>query len=114
MMQTAKFEAVKEKLAVPWICDTMTTLLQGEANTDDHLPSAKLTSSFQVQTRSVDRRANGEIFAEFCLSLIKNGDEERISEPFNDDGCRVLLECTIQPIPNVGSSETVEDDEEMA
>ena len=114
LMRNAKFEAVKEKLAVPWICDTMTTLLQGEANTDDYLPSAKLTSSFHVETRSVDRRANGEIFAEFCLSLIKNGEGEPVSETSCADECRVLLECTIQPLPNNDSSDSPEDEEEMA
>jgi hypothetical protein len=116
LMRAAKFTAVKEKIAVPWIYDTMTTLLQGDAYTDDDLPSAKLTSSLHVETRSVDRRANGSIHAEFCLSLIGSEDEGPISSSSrnHDHPCQLVLECTIQPMPSESDDAFLEDNEVMA
>jgi hypothetical protein len=113
LMRAAKFTAVKEKIAVPWIYDTMTTLLQGDAYTDDDLPSAKLTSSLHVETRSVDRRANGSIHAEFCLSLIGSEEEGPITS-LSSRNHELVLECTIQPMPSESDDAFLEDNEVMA
>jgi hypothetical protein len=143
LLRTAKFTAVKEKIAVPWIYDTMTTLLNGDAYTDDDLPSAKLTASLHVATTSVDRRANGSIHAEFCLSLIDDDtvgsslgetEEDPAGGPMlggasssssqtgmhsgerehANPSCRLVLECTIQPMPSEPDDTFLEDNEVVA